>query len=139
VAVVNIRRRWLALAAGIVLAGSVGVYEYEAPTGPEQVRQTDVACHWAGGRGVRVSGTVYNPNGSAEGLTIVPAYRLETGGMQNARITSSGTKDGSALAGHAVLHWSFTRRPDGDDWRSGEPIARCVPTARIETGNPDDD
>jgi hypothetical protein len=138
VAVVNTRRRWLALAAGIVLAGSVGVYEYEASTGPEQVRQTDVACHWAGSRGVRVSGTVYNPNDSAVNLLITPMFQLATGGVQNATASSSGTKDGSPLGAHATVHWAFTGLPQGD-WRSGEPIASCVPTARIDTGNPDHD
>jgi hypothetical protein len=139
VAVVKISRRRLALATGVVLAGSAGVYAYQASAGPEQVRQSNVACHWRGPNAVRVSGVVYNPNGSAENLTIVPAYRLQTGGMQNTRITSSGTTDGSPLAGHAVLHWSFTARPAGTDWHSGEPFARCVPTAQIQTGNPDDD
>jgi hypothetical protein len=37
VAFVNTRRRRLALAAVIVLAGSVGVYVYQTSTGPEQV------------------------------------------------------------------------------------------------------
>jgi hypothetical protein len=136
---VKTRRRRLALAAAVVLAGSVGVYAYEASAGPEQVRLSAVSCDWRGPNEVRVFGTVSNPNGSAENLTIVPAYQLATGGMQNIHITSSGTKDGSPLAGHAVLHWTFTRRPNGNDWRGGEPFARCVPTTRIQTGNPDDD
>jgi len=100
--------------------------------------QTSVARRWAGDR-VRVSATVHNPNGSAVNLSIIPMYQLATGGMQNTRITSSGTPDGSPLAGHAVLHWSFTARPAGTDWHSGESFARCVPTAQIQTGNPEDD
>lgn len=138
-AVVNTRRRWLALAAGIVLAGSVGVYEYETSTGPEQVRQTDVTCHWRGPDAVRVSGVVYNPNGSAVRLIIIPMYQLATGGMQNTRITLSGTRDGSPLAAHASVHWTSTGSPEGDGWRTGERVARCVPSARIDTGNPGDD
>jgi hypothetical protein len=121
-----------------VLAGSVGVYAHETSTGPEQVRLTDVACHWAGRQGVRVSGTVSNPNGSAVNLLIVPTYQLAAGGMQNTRMESSGTRDGSPLAAHASVHWRFTSPPQ-DDVRRGEPFARCVPTARIQTGNPGDD
>jgi hypothetical protein len=135
---VKTRRRRLALVAAIVLAGSVGVSAFEASAGPEQVRQTSVACRWAGDR-VRVSGTVPNPNGSAMNLSIIPMYQLATGGMQNTRTWSSGTRDGSPLAGHATIHWTVTGPPEGDNWHTGERIARCVPSARIATGNPDDD
>jgi hypothetical protein len=137
VAFVNTRLRRYALFAGIVLAGSVGVYAYETSTGPEQVRQTDVACHWAGRRGVRVSGTVSNPNGSAVNLIIVPTYQLATGGMQNTRMESSGTKYGSPLAADATVHWTVTGLPEGGNWHTGQRIARCAPSARIATGNPD--
>jgi hypothetical protein len=139
VAFVNTRVRRLALYAGIVLAGSVGVYLYEASAGPEQVRQTDIACRWDGDRGVRVSGTAYNPNGSAVNLIVIPMYQLATGGMQNTRITSFGTRNGSPLAAHATVHWTSTAPPEGSGWRTGERIARCVPSARIDTGNPDAD
>jgi hypothetical protein len=138
VAFVNTRLRRHALFGGIVLAVSVGVSVYEASTRPEQVRLTDVACHWAGRQGVRVSGTVFNPNGSAVNLIIVPTYQLVTGGMQNTRMESSGTRDGSPLVAHASLHWRFTSPPQ-DDVRPGEPFARCAPTARIQTGNPGGD
>jgi hypothetical protein len=72
-------------------------------------------------------------------LSIIPMYQLATGGMQNTRTWSSGTRDGSPLAAHGTVHWTSTGPPGGGNWHPGERIARCVPSARIATGNPDDD
>ena len=83
--------------------------------------QTSVARRWAGDR-VRVSATVHNPNGSAVNLSIIPMYQLATGGMQNTRAWSSGTRDGSPVAAHGTVHWTFTGPPEGGN-HPGEPIA----------------
>lgn len=129
------------VSCAVAIAVAVGVVTYVRSAEVAAPRVVAATCHWNGDR-VRVSITVYNPNSSAEPVVIVPTYQLETGGVQNAHSTLtawSGSVAGGLMAGHSFDRRRTTNPPQGYDWRVGERIVRCQPSAYIPSGSPESD
>ena len=121
----------------LALVGGTAVWYWYAHIHIQQPALHDVRCEWKGNQ-VRVSGVAYNPNGTAQGIVVMPTYQLANNRfIQNRHSEMSATHEGLDVPAHGTARWSYQARPPAGVWHTGQAFAACNPMAVIRSGHDD--